>query len=132
MSAKILLLRQPLYGLPHNGLLGLPAGGCRTTQAAFRRSLRGGPWLAPRVKRRSGLARPRSLRPETPPATTQQRASPPGPSLFSSLAWSRSVGASVSRRRGARWGPAASGAIAASPEGRMEGCLLYTSDAADE
>ena len=33
----------------------------------------------------------------------------------------RSVGASVSRRRCARWGPAASGAIAASPEGRMEG-----------
>jgi hypothetical protein len=32
----------------------------------------------------------------------------------------RSVGASVSRRRCARWGPASSGAMAASPEGRME------------
>ena len=42
--------------------------------------------FAPRVKRRSGLARPRSLRPEAPPAATQQRASPPGPSLFSSFA----------------------------------------------
>src|SRR5664280_1033304 len=41
--------------------------------------------IAPRLKRRSDLARPRSLRPEAPAAATQQRASPPGPSLSPSL-----------------------------------------------
>ncbi len=77
-----------------------PAGGRRRARAPQLLLPLRGLLLAPRVKRRSGLARPRPLRPEAPPAATRPCASPPGSSLFPSLA------------RDARSGPASPGGVA--------------------
>ena len=94
------------------------AGGALATTAAAQESfspLRAGALFAPRVKRRSGLARPRSLA-----ARGSSSRDPAARLAAGSLAVPfAALRASVSRRRCARWGPAASGAMAASPEGRI-------------